>query len=358
MTIKQRIDRWILNIKKYIVLYKDGYYIIPYLSNSPEVMIQSLKSMPFTKYNADENVIYTNNIFSKGALYYRELAEGLWIIITEIEFIKDVCTNALYDGEPTDYYFLSHLNFKSQVHSNKINLVKVPTTGWTLYKPGHEATAFYNKGTDGIFTNIIFTKAWAEMNIPFKKMDEKNILKNYFKSEETIVIWEDMQPDSIEKVSKLLSMLKSKEAKNANHLQLTINCLELVNDFLKSAANRNLFHIEKLLSEADRRHLAKAEKMLTDALFKTFPGIDVIAKEVHLSPTKLKNSFKLIYGKPLNQYYQEKQMLLALEMLKSKTTTVKDVAQSLGYENTSNFTAAFKKYHQFLPSEVVNSTFR
>ncbi len=348
-----RIEKWIFNIKKYIVLYKDGYYIIPYLSNSPEVMINSLKSMPFTKHNGNENVIHTDNIFSKGALYYRQLADGLWIIITEIEFLKDVCTKALYDGEPTDYYFLSHLSFKTQIDSNNINAVKVPTTGWTLYKPGHEATAFYNKGTDGIFTNIIFTRAWAEKNIPLDDLYETNILKKYFESEQTLVIWEDMVPNATEIVGNLLATLKSKEAENANHLQFTINCLELVNDFLKSASTRHLHQIENILSDADRRHLAKAEKILTDALYKTFPGIETIAKEVNLSPTKLKNSFKLVYGKPLNQYYQEKQMLLALQLLKNKTISVKDVAQTFGYENTSNFTVAFKKYHQMLPSEVV-----
>lgn len=353
MPLKRRIEKWLFHIKKYIVLYKDGYYIIPYLSNSPEVMINSLKRMPFVKFNEDEKVIHTNNVFSQGALYYRQLADGLWVIITEIKFLKDVCTKALYDGEPTEYYFLSHLSFKTEVTSSNINSIKVPAVGWTLYKPGHEATGYYSKGTDGVFTNIIFTREWAEKNIPFKNLDETNILREYFNSEQTLIIWEDMVPDATERVANLLAALKSKESENINHLQLTINCLGLVNDFLKSASTMHLNQPENDLSETDRRHLAKAEKMLTDTLYKSFPGIDTIAREVHMSPTKLKNSFKQVYGKPLYQYYQEKQMYIALEMLKNKQSTVKEIAYIFGYENPANFTTAFKKVHNILPSEVV-----
>jgi len=137
MNYQKRINKWLINIKKYIVFYKDGYYVVPYLSNSPDLMVNSLKSMPFTKHNPVEKAIYSNNIFTDGVLYYRELTNGLWLIITEIKFLKDVCTKALYDGEPSDYYFLSHLSFKVQVDENNINEVKVPKVGWALYKPGH-----------------------------------------------------------------------------------------------------------------------------------------------------------------------------------------------------------------------------
>ena len=353
MTLQKRISKWLVHIKKYIVLYKDGYYIIPYLSNSPDVMINSLKGMPFTKHNPNENVIHTNNVFSKGALYYRELADGLWVIITEIQFLKDVCTKALYDGEPSEYYFLSHISFKVQVDTNNINSIKVPTVGWTLYKPGHEATAYYSKGTDGIFTNIIFTREWAEKNIPFEHFEETNILRKYFESNETLMVWEDLVPNASIVVDNLLTILKSKEVAITNHLQLKISCLELVTDFLKIASKKHIHETENTIKEADRRHLAKAEKILMDSLTTTFPTIDAIAQQVHLSPTKLKNSFKLVYGKPLFQYYQDKQMQLALEMLKSKQYSVKDVSNALGYENQSNFTTAFKKAYNVLPSEIV-----
>ena len=45
-------------------------------------------------------------------------------------------------------------------------------------------------------------------------------------------------------------------------------------------------------------------------------------------------------------------MVLALQLLKNPDVQIKNIAASLGYENPGKFTAAFKKYHNFLPSEV------
>ena len=92
--------------------------------------------------------------------------------------------------------------------------------------------------------------------------------------------------------------------------------------------------------------------MLVDSLTGQFPGIETIAQTVHMSPTKLKILFKDVYGKTMFQYYQEKQMRLAFKLLQQPASSVKVVAISLGYENASNFTLAFKKFHGFLPSEV------
>ena len=62
--------------------------------------------------------------------------------------------------------------------------------------------------------------------------------------------------------------------------------------------------------------------------------------------------FKKVYGNSMLQYYQEKQMILAFSLLKNKGNSVKDIAQTLGYSNASNFTIAFKKVHNILPSEI------
>jgi AraC-like DNA-binding protein len=106
------------------------------------------------------------------------------------------------------------------------------------------------------------------------------------------------------------------------------------------------------INEADRRHLAKAERMLIDSLTTKFMGIGVLTEAAHMSPTKLKTLFKKEYGKSLLQYYQEKQMELALKLLKKEGASVKQVSLSLGYDNPSYFTATFKKHHNILPSDV------
>ncbi len=152
--------------------------------------------------------------------------------------------------------------------------------------------------------------------------------------------------------SELLRSLKQNTNENANHLSLTMQCLALILGFLGSASKVHL-NVVTQIKEVDRRALSTAEKIIIQNVTTAFPGIETIAQKVHMSPTKIKTLFKSVYGKTLLQYYQEKQMLLALELLRDEKRSVKDVAAMLSYENASNFTLAFKKYHQFLPSEVV-----
>ncbi|MBC7651634.1 MAG: helix-turn-helix transcriptional regulator [Deinococcales bacterium] len=357
MKFQRRVNKWLIDIKKYLILYSNGYYTVPYLSNSPDVMIDSLKTMPFTKHNRSKKVIYTHNIFTDGALYYREISEGLWVIVTEIAFLKAVATKALYDNEPCDYYFLTHFRYNAKVGINTVNAVELPKFGWSLYKPGSEISSYFNAGDAGVFVNIVFTKAWAYQNIALNHLLEANTLKDFFIAKKSYIVWDDIVPNAAVMTKELLITLKENTVENTNHLSLTIQCLAFMLGFLKGASNINLQFIADI-KEVDRRHLSTAEKLIINNLSSAFPGIDAISQQVHMSPTKLKTLFKIVYGNTLLQYYQEKQMLFALELLQGSNHSVKDVAAMLSYENTSNFTLAFKKYHQYLPSEVLplNST--
>jgi AraC-like DNA-binding protein len=77
-----------------------------------------------------------------------------------------------------------------------------------------------------------------------------------------------------------------------------------------------------------------------------------MAQLLHASPGKLRTTFKDIHNISIFQYYQKKQMMLALEMLRENPTSVKYIALTFGYQNPSKFSKAFKKHHNILPSQV------
>ncbi len=86
----------------------------------------------------------------------------------------------------------------------------------------------------------------------------------------------------------------------------------------------------------------------------SFPGVEGIAENVGISPTKLKNDFKVIHNQGLYQYYRYHQMTLANKLLTEKATTVKKgVANLLGYENASKFAAVFKEQFGIQPSALI-----
>lgn len=81
------IKKWDKIIEKYLFLLKDGFFELPYLSNSPKIMIDSIAKMPVFKHKSSEQAIHTDNPFCKGTLKYRQLDEArIWNkVLTQAE---------------------------------------------------------------------------------------------------------------------------------------------------------------------------------------------------------------------------------------------------------------------------------
>jgi AraC-like DNA-binding protein len=71
-------------------------------------------------------------------------------------------------------------------------------------------------------------------------------------------------------------------------------------------------------------------------------SIDKLAKDFCVSPTSLKNYFQGVYGQSISAYLRCKRMNKAVEYLEESSRQVADIALSIGYENASKFSAAFK----------------
>lgn len=349
---KLRLNHWLIQFRKNFFTYRDGYFDLPYISNSPAIMVESFKHTPFTQFMPDKQQIHTANIFTNGIMHYCELEEGLWVIITEMEFKKNVSTHALYDKEPTDYHFLSHFTYNSPVNQVGVNNVSIPTHGWGFYKPGTEVKAYFNKGDEGVFTNFAFNSAWFERNIPLLQFKDGYDFKRFFESDDTYKTWENMVPGSDTMIGEILAMLKNRNKAPGGIIPVKLLCLQMISQFFISMATHNLIQPNAKLHDQDSRLVARAEKALIDSLLTGFTSVAKLATQLHTSPTKLQLLFKAVHGTSMYQYYQEKQMMLALQMLKAGSKSIKHIALTFGYKSPSKFSAAFKKYHHISPSQV------
>ena len=91
------------------------------------------------------------------------------------------------------------------------------------------------------------------------------------------------------------------------------------------------------------------EKMLDDHLDKSLPSIRTIAKDMALSESTLKRNFKQVFGTSIYNFYLQKKMQQARELLAENNVSVKEIAYKLGYEKPSNFIRIFKKHYSFSP---------
>lgn len=364
MFSSSNIEKFINRFRQVYFYHQDGFYNLPYLANSPQITIDSLKAMPFVKMFPEANLMSTSNPFFEGEFHFEELEKDLWIIVSDIKFKKNVNYNLIYNKAlPIKYYNLSFYLNKSKrklqqtLINNNINIDRT----WMLFKPGSEAVNSNFAGSESVLITISFSEDWLEKNSKLNGLFASGELKDWLDSDDDFLLIPELFDESDCQTSKpILDIILNKGDKGVQDiLQLRIKTLELISSFIqriKETRDESLPYFAS--SNQNRVKILKAEKILSDAVFECFPGIKEVATEVGVSPTKLKNNFKAIYGLSLFKYYQYKQMEVAKSMLlKNPSLKITYIANVLGYINVSKFSAAFKSCFGYLPSQVNNKNY-
>lgn len=352
----KRVIKWIKKFEKYFFYYKDGYFVLPYLTNTPQLMVESLKSMPFVTHDAEKEVMYSNTPFTQGQLRYQEIEDGLWLIVSELEFKVNVHTKAVYDDYGSDYYFLAFSIYENPMTSTLdmlINNKEVKSNSWAMYKPGIPIEAFHIKGTKGLFFNFSFNRKWIEANFLDKETTTKHLIQKILDSEQGYLTWDGLMTDAQPHAFDIWKSLSSGTKQTFNKLKVKIQTLEILTIFFSKVFEKDIRPNDMLaFSLNEEEPVLKIEKYLVQNLMYEFPGIDFLADKANVSPSKLKVNFKKVFGQSLYQYFRTKQMELAMQMLKEEQVQIKYVSSYFGYENPSKFSLAFKKVNKILPSEV------
>lgn len=126
----------------------------------------------------------------------------------------------------------------------------------------------------------------------------------------------------------------------------------LIGDFMGYAAVRE--ETDKTTPNVDLYYekVKEVENILISHLQNTLPRLGSIAQKVALSESTLKRYFKLIYGRSIYEYYLNRKMELAKDLLLQKPLTVNEAAEMMGYEKVSNFIDIFKKHHGYSPGSM------
>lgn len=88
----------------------------------------------------------------------------------------------------------------------------------------------------------------------------------------------------------------------------------------------------------------------------TPPSINELAKMSGISESRLKASFKAIFGTTIYGYIQSEKMAKAKIMLETGRHSVSEVAWDIGYTNVSHFIKAFKKIYMVTPGQIMHKT--
>lgn len=347
-----RINNWFNLSKQYFFTYSEGFFNLSYLSNSPDVIVKSASKMPFMKHDTEKQMLHADTPFVKGAFYYVELEEGLWIMLSDMYYKNNLAYKPIYDKFlPANYYSISAntIENKRSNHSYEFNNFIVQNNSISFSKPAKDFLNCHFKSSKETMTILYFNENWATKNIinspttplVLKKLfgDPTKEFLNYYYNDRSF-------KNLIDNISD--SFVNSAKPNVFELKRMAYEYISLFFDSLEQKENLNSFS----LSQKNKLKIQKVECYLTNDLYSKFPGIEVLAKKYKISPTKLKKDFKTLYGESLFEYFQKNKMRLALEHVENTSLKIKDIAIKFGYENDSKFSKAFFKHNHKTPSEL------
>lgn len=287
----------------------------------------------------------------EGVMWAQELPSGISFLYADCKFRE----NMIFNPEPvTNDLFILHFHDVAEAPDNiastpgAYNMLKemvllsdvsmhnkffIPANARLqsvrfLFKKEHISQLmdpqFLEQTLDYYFKNFIASRAIEPLNFDYR------------------IILDDVMKEKIE------------QPLAVNFLQN--RCLLLLETFMKKIAAPKPFTKEKLtLNDNELLRLMKVESMLVRDYAETPPNIQSLSRISAMSPTKLKNDFKRLYGMPIYEYYQKNRMQRAKSLLLQGTHSIKEVGSKVGYSNLSHFAGSFKKEFGVLPSQFVSS---
>jgi AraC-like DNA-binding protein len=356
LMISNPLTNFFIKFKKYLFTYKDDYFELPYLGNSPYSLIETMGKMPFIKHIKEHNTLEINNLFCKGKLHYAEIEPDFVLMTTSNTYKKKITFNIQYDPSlQSDYYVISFVQNLRKVKSNDTNLngFEYKNSSWSIAKPNSLQRSYHEKDSEYFYLSFYIRTQWIEANI------QQDAFTTFRNSNQTFLFFADLVSNANDSYLSLYNLLvNNNENGKLDKLLLKTESYQFINTFLQKLLQFYNLKTISTFKDEDIKKIAAAEIFLIEQLFKKFPGIECIAAKVGMSATKLKTSFKQYYGQTLFDYYNAKQLNYAKQLLEQQNKNIKEIAFMLGYNNTSKFTAAFKKYHDILPSTFINSKFK
>jgi len=198
--------------------------------------------------------------------------------------------------------------------------------------------------------NIFFSKEWLEKFLIVESVGD--LIKKYLSLKMSTFNYEPMDMEYKRLLAEII-LPGVEPSFNTLVIQNRIMLL-LERFFTRIYYKMSNLHFDVKLTNDDIGCIKQIAKDLVSDFLTDPPSINQLAKTAAMSPSKLKNCFKEIYGIAIYQYYQKHRMNKAKAMLLSRKYTVKDVGIEVGYSNLSNFAKAFKKSFDQLPSDLLD----
>ncbi len=239
----------------------------------------------------------------------------------------------------TSDWFLIHVNLSSvgqrkTVGDVQIEFHKYLPAAILMYGPGLEIDTYFPRGTEAEVCGLRFSR---------------QLLEEYFGDElrevalDKPLTFEDLDPD-------LEFLLMEALGEFGHKLVAHGKALSFLESFFKKLRKHDPSGKGRQLHSQDYGNLIRTASILRDPLTDPVPSIEELAATAKMSITKFKTNFKQVFGSSPMQYRNKIRLEYAREQLRKRRKSPSELSYELGYAHPSNFTAAYKKHFNALPS--------
>ena len=306
------------------------------------------------KVKLKNNVLHLPEAVGHGYMKLIELPNGLQGIISDYTVFTDLRFNWQKINQDCFILRFDEANIPDAPTVNNFNEIMSGSAMQVRSAVFLASTRFdwifiCKKGTIVKGVNILFTKEWLEQFLKVENVGD--VIRKYLNLRITALNHEPMDVEYKRLLNEIVHV--NGEADYETMIIQNRVMLLLERFFTRTYYKMSDMHFNVKLSNEVISRLSNVESELVKDFSAMPKSIAELAKMAAMSPSKLKNSFKEIYGLPVYQYFQKKRMNKAKLMLVSQKYSVREVGMEVGYSNLSNFAKAFKKSFDQLPSDLL-----
>ncbi|MBF7082770.1 response regulator [Desulfallas sp. Bu1-1] len=169
--------------------------------------------------------------------------------------------------------------------------------------------------------------------------------KSYFEELVTLIAWAFIEKKVEIEALEILKTQANNKIRHANNYREVFAALHAFNESILDIllqpevknANQVVFWIKSYLQTNYQENIT----------------LEHLAEKVYLSPCYISRIFRQITGLNFMQYLTGIRMERAIELLKTGKYCVSEVAEAVGYKDSSYFSQVFKKRYGFNPNELI-----
>ena len=317
-----------------------------------------MDNLPAVVHDKDRHVITADRPDVLSSFYYEPLEDDFFFFLIDIQARKPAQLQVLGDRE-SEYFILafqlgqgeyskkpSHKEGEGQLGEKALSLASM----CYFFNNRFEFESSYLEGAHIRTLMLCVRKEWLERNLmELEAIDPDTPFMRVLRKEQVSMT---LLNDSFYKsdLAELLHIHTSGRDTFLYGLQLRKLCLSLFSGFLLTVLQHQEIEQAEHKSDANTG-INKVREYLETHFLQTFPGLEKLAEVGSMTVPTMRRQFMATYGQTAFDYFYEVQMRYAFQKLAAGGST-KEVALSLGYKNTGNFSRRFKQRYQLLPTEV------